>query len=90
MTRPARDLPDHGTLSRHKHYGCNCQRCRDNYRAYENRRSRLIGYGTWRPLVDVRPVREHVAALVASGYTIQTVADAAGIDRTVVSRVLYY
>ncbi|MBQ1164645.1 hypothetical protein KBZ21_42470, partial [Streptomyces sp. A73] len=63
-------LPPHGSLSRHKHHGCDCQLCHSNYRDYETRRYRLRGYGTWQPLADAQPVREHVSALVAAGYTI--------------------
>ncbi|MBQ1164280.1 hypothetical protein KBZ21_40505, partial [Streptomyces sp. A73] len=42
----------HGSLSRHKHHGCDCQLCHSNYRDYENRRYRLRGYGTWQPLAE--------------------------------------
>ncbi|MBQ1164246.1 hypothetical protein KBZ21_40320, partial [Streptomyces sp. A73] len=39
-------------------------------------RYRLRGYGTWQPLADAQPVREHVSALVAAGYTITSIAAA--------------
>lgn len=82
-------LPAHGTLSRHKHYGCTCETCHSNYRTYENRRSRLRGYGIWQPLVDITPVREHVSNLVAAGYTIRSIWEAASTDAATLQRVLY-
>lgn len=82
-------LPPHGSLSRHKHHGCDCEPCHTNYRAYENRRNRLRGYGTWQPLVDVQPARSHVSNLVAAGYTIHSIAAASGTDGGTLQRVLY-
>ncbi|MBQ1164409.1 hypothetical protein KBZ21_41195, partial [Streptomyces sp. A73] len=38
------------------------------------------GYGTWQPLADAQPVREHVSALVAAGYTITSIAAASDTD----------
>lgn len=86
MNKP---LADHGTLSRYKHHGCRCKPCCDNLRAYENRRYRLRGYGTWQPLVDVQPVREHVSRMVSDGYTIASIAKTAGTDVAALSRILY-
>ncbi|MBQ1164370.1 hypothetical protein KBZ21_40985, partial [Streptomyces sp. A73] len=40
----------------------------------------LRGYGTWQPLADAQPVREHVSALVAAGYTITSIAAASDTD----------
>lgn len=60
-------LPDHGTLSRHKHYGCRCDTCLDNYRTYVRARHRKIGYGTWQPYVDAEPVRQHLLDLHDNG-----------------------
>ncbi|MBQ1167140.1 hypothetical protein KBZ21_54995, partial [Streptomyces sp. A73] len=60
-----------------------------NYRDYENRRYRLRGYGTWQPLADAPPVREHVSALVAAGYTLTSIAAASDTDAATLQRVLY-
>lgn len=85
MTRPAR----HGTLSRHKRHGCKCAPCREAGLAYQRQRYRKVGYGTWQPLADAQPVREHIAPLVADGYTIRSIAAAADTDMATVCRVLY-
>ncbi|MBQ1164655.1 hypothetical protein KBZ21_42520, partial [Streptomyces sp. A73] len=53
------------------------------------RRYRLRGYGTWQPLADAQPVREHVSALVAAGYTITSIAAASDTDAATLQRVLY-
>ncbi|MBQ1166610.1 hypothetical protein KBZ21_52340, partial [Streptomyces sp. A73] len=47
------------------------------------------GYGTWQPLADAQPVREHVSALVAAGYTITRIAAASDTDAATLPRVLY-
>ncbi|MBQ1166080.1 hypothetical protein KBZ21_49665, partial [Streptomyces sp. A73] len=60
-----------------------------NYRDYENRRYRLRGYGTWQPLADAQPVRDHVSALVAAGYTLTSIAAASDTDAATLQRVLY-
>ncbi|MBQ1165132.1 hypothetical protein KBZ21_44910, partial [Streptomyces sp. A73] len=49
----------------------------------------LRGYGTWQPLADAQPVREHVSALVAAGYTITSIAAASDTDAAPLQRVLY-
>lgn len=85
----AKTLPAHGTLSRHKHYGCNCQPCHSHYRAYENRRNRLRGYGTWQPLIDATPARQHITNLVAEGYTLRSIWQAANTDAATLQRILY-
>ncbi|MGY1439481.1 hypothetical protein [Streptomyces reniochalinae] len=82
-------LPPHGTLSRHKHYGCDCEPCHSNYRDYERTRYRLRGYGTWQPLTNIQAAREHVSNLVAAGYTITSIAAAANTDTATLQRILY-
>ncbi|MBQ1164468.1 hypothetical protein KBZ21_41525, partial [Streptomyces sp. A73] len=40
-------------------------------------------------LADAQPVREHVSALVAAGYTITSIAAASDTDAATLQRVLY-
>lgn len=82
-------LPAHGTLSRHKHYGCNCQPCRDNFHAYSRRRYRLKGYGTWQPLTDAEPVRQHIATLRAAGHSVASICRDANVSAATAQRILY-
>jgi hypothetical protein len=84
-----RNLPAHGTLTRAKHHGCDCRPCVDAALAYERRRIRRIGYGTWRPYVDADPVRVHVQALRAVGMSLPAIATAAGVKPLVLQRLLY-
>lgn len=89
MTAPTRPLPPHGTLSRHKHYKCKCQACRENYRAYQRSRYRRKGYGTWQPFVDAEPVRQHLIALRDAGISYHQVAEIAGLHAPTVGNFLY-
>jgi len=70
---------EHGTLTAHKHHGCTCLACYDAANAYENRRRRHKAYGTWQPLVDAGPARDHLEQLHAQGMTWQQIADQAGL-----------
>lgn len=89
MTTATRPLPEHGTLSRHKHYGCTCDPCRENFRAYTRRRHRLRGYGTWQPYADANPVRQHIAMLRKAGASMPGITEAAGVPRATIARILY-
>lgn len=89
MTTPAKPLPDHGTLSRHKYHKCKCQKCVDNYRAYQRNRHRKQGYGTWQPLVDAEPIRQHLLQLREQGIAFTRVAEIAGLHPPTVGAFLY-
>lgn len=86
MTRP---LPDHGTLSRHKYHGCKCDPCVDNYRAYQRTRHRKKGYGTWQPYVDAEPVRQHILHLREQGFSVERIAELAGLYPANIAGFLY-
>lgn len=85
----ARPLPEHGTLSRHKYHGCKCLTCRVAYSSYAKRRRLHSAYGTWHPFTAAAPVREHINSLRAAGATSDAVADAAGVTRQTVARIVY-
>ncbi len=85
----AKTLPPHGSLYRHKAFGCNCEPCHQRGLDYQRNRYRRIGYGTWQPLVDAEPVRSHVAALRRAGASIPSIAAAAGISTAPLARLLY-
>ncbi|WP_304452849.1 hypothetical protein [Nocardiopsis sp. YSL2] len=68
---------------------CGCPVCHEALRAYENRRSRLIAYGQWKPFTDAAPAREHIRRLNESGIGWQQVARLAGVSKSSVSGILY-
>lgn len=85
----SRPLADHGTLSRAKYHGCKCDPCRDYLAAYQRTRYRKIGYGTWQPLVDAEPVRQHLLALNAAGLSYEVIAERAGMYTATVTGFVY-
>lgn len=89
MNTATRPLPPHGSLSRHKHHGCNCPPCRAKGLEYTRTRYRRIGYGTWQPLVDAAPVRRHVDTLRRAGASTPSIAAAAGVSTATLARLLY-
>lgn len=82
-------LPAHGTLSRHKYHKCACEPCREASAAYQRSRYRRIGYGSWQPLVDAEPVRQHLLQLRSAGISINKVAEASGLYLATVTGILY-
>ncbi|GAA1123691.1 hypothetical protein [Nocardiopsis composta] len=81
-------MSTHGTRARYV-AGCRCDACRTANRTYNSTRNRAAVYG--RPttdLVDAAPAREHVRALMAAGMGTRAIAEAAGIERKSVQRLL--
>ncbi len=58
-------------------------------REYARNRAAAIREGTWRPLVDAEPVREHLRMLMAARVTLKTVTEASGLDPSTVEALLY-
>ncbi|MEU1088897.1 hypothetical protein ABZ401_19035 [Streptomyces sp. NPDC005892] len=85
----AKPLPDHGTLSRHKYHGCKCLTCRVAYSAYAKKRRRHSAYGTWNPFTPAEPVLQHINQLREAGAPVDVIADAAGVTRQTVARIIY-
>lgn len=89
MTTATKPLPDHGTLSRRKYHRCQCDKCRKADADYQRLRYRKQGYGTWQPLIDAGPVREHLAMLRQHGISYIRAAKLAGLYAPTVGRLLY-
>lgn len=81
-------MSPHGTASRYVNGPCRCDLCREARRVYEQRRRRLKAYGRTN-FVDAEPVRQHVKALQASGLGWMRIAALAGVNRSVVDKLLY-
>ncbi|WP_262062636.1 hypothetical protein [Streptomyces sp. STR69] len=84
-TRP---VPEHGSRARYAR-GCRCAACRDANRSYENNRARRTAYGTWQPYVGAEPVRRHVRALMDQGMGWRRIAEASGVSKGTVNKLLY-
>ncbi|MDH6448249.1 hypothetical protein M2155_000657 [Streptomyces sp. SAI-119] len=89
MTTAVRELPPHGSLSRHKYHKCKCDTCFEGYRAYQRSRHRRKGYGTWEPYVDAEPIRQHLINLREQGISSAQVAAIAGLYTATVNGFLY-
>lgn len=89
MTTAVRTLPEHGTLSRAKYHKCHCEQCRRASADYQRTRHRKRGYGTWQPLIDAEPVRQHLLMLRDHGISYIRAAELAGMYAPTVGRLLY-
>lgn len=88
-TTPTTEAPNHRTLYCVKQFDCRRPECRERVRAYTRNRYRRVGYGTWQPLVDADPARQHIAALRAAGISTNVIADTAGVSRATLARIVY-
>ncbi|MBV6697487.1 hypothetical protein KV557_10155 [Kitasatospora aureofaciens] len=70
---------EHGTVTGYKYRGCKCLACCNAYATYQRTRYRKRAYGTWQPLVDATPAREHLEALHAQGMSWEQIARVSGV-----------
>lgn len=88
MTTAVREAPHHDKLTCVKHYGCRRPECVDRFRAYQRERYHGRTAGTWAPLVDAEPVRQHLLALYAADFTPARISELTGLSfQTVVGFV---
>lgn len=66
----------------------NCVACRTYQTWYRRRYRAEQAAGTWRPMVDAEPVREHVRALLAHMRT-RDIAAQAGVSTSAIAHLLY-
>jgi len=85
VTTAVKQPPHHNTITCYTKYGCRLTECVDRMRAWERGRAAAIRAGTWQPLIDATPVREHLTQLTAAGVTIDAIACALGVPRQSVS-----
>lgn len=81
--------PHHRNLTCIKDYRCRRPECVQRGLAYDRRRYRQVGYGTWQPLVDAEPVRQHIAALRDSGHSLPDIQRRARVSPATIARILY-
>ncbi|MFF0166745.1 helix-turn-helix domain-containing protein [Streptomyces prasinus] len=89
MTTAVREAPHHRNLTCVKEYRCRRPDCVARSQAYERRRYRQKGYGTWQPLVDATPARQHIAALREAGHSIPDIQRQARVGSATLARILY-
>jgi hypothetical protein len=77
--------PEHGTTARYLR-GCRCMPCIRRRRHY-NKQSRVRRELGFRGIVPAQPVAEHIAALRATGASLQAIAAAAGCSQATVLRI---
>ncbi|GGU52228.1 hypothetical protein [Streptomyces lavendofoliae] len=88
-TADHREAPHHRNLTCVKEYRCRLPECVARHNAYQRRVYRQKGYGTWQPLVDAAPVRQHINNLRAAGHSIPEIQKQAGVGAATLARVLY-
>lgn len=76
-----------GTLLAYKIDKCRCGACTAANRRYGARRSRLLAYGQWAPLVDAGPARDHIAMVGAAGLGQNRLAEVAEVSLPTVWRI---
>ena len=80
----------HGTYLAYLYDACRCTPCTDANTAYASNRRKQIAYGRWgKHFTDAQPVREHIEQLRAQGMGINTIADASGVSRGAIARIIY-
>lgn len=79
---------EHGTHAAYVIDRCRCRPCRDAAAAYERHRAKQRAYGR-HAYVPAGPVRAHIEHLQAQGMGWKRVATAAGIETSVVWKILY-
>lgn len=89
MTTTTLEAPHHRNFTCLKEYNCKRAECLERSRAYSRRRYRQKGYGTWQPLVDAEPARQHIAELRDAGHSIPDIQKAARISGATIARILY-
>lgn len=89
MTTARREPPHHRNLTCVKEYRCRLPECVARHNAYRRRVYRQKGYGTWQPLVDAAPVRQHINNLRDAGHSIPDIQKQAGVDAATLARILY-
>ena len=79
MTTAVREAPHHRNLTCYTGYQCRLPECVERYNAWSRNREKAIANGTWEPLLDAEPIRQHLLKLHAAGITIHRVATLTGL-----------
>lgn len=80
---------EHGDYRTYVLDDCRCTPCRAAKTAYERKRHRQQGYGTWQPYVDATPAREHVLQLQRDGLGLKRIAQLSGVPHGGLTKLIY-
>lgn len=90
----ARGLPSRARLAERPHGtrlrylgGCRCVPCRAANSRYQTERSALRRAGEWNGIVDAAPAAANIFLLSRQGVGYKSVADAAGVSRSIVAKI---
>ncbi|MFF7837609.1 hypothetical protein ACFZC6_02050 [Streptomyces ossamyceticus] len=89
MTSAIREAPHHNTLTCYANYRCRRPECVERKNAWARSRDRALRAGTWQPLTDATPVRNHLRTLLNSGLPQQRIADLAGVPRESITDLIH-
>lgn len=70
----------HGTYSGYTIGSCRCAACHKAMLRYNKRRVAMIERGEWQPWADAAPVRQRVLSLRDQGWSVESIADVAGVS----------
>ncbi|MFD5508964.1 hypothetical protein ACFWIB_14475 [Streptomyces sp. NPDC127051] len=76
-----REAPHHNTLTCYTDYNCRLPECVERFNSWYRARAHAKAAGTWQPLVDAEPVRQHLLKLYAADVTVNEVAEALDMHR---------
>lgn len=79
--------PKPRTMTGAYHSNCRCLRCYEGNAAWQRDRRHGLEDGTWQPLVDAEPARQHIEYLHEQGLSYSTIARRAGISTAGLSRI---
>lgn len=79
MTTADREAPHHRNLTCYTDYQCRLPECVERYRIRDRDRYHAIANGTWQPLLEAAPIREHLLELHTAGITIYRVSQLTGL-----------
>jgi hypothetical protein len=77
----------HGTHARYVGGKCRCEECREANRAYEEERQKRLAQGITNKVISAAKARRHILKLSENGIGYKTLADAAGVGKTIVQEV---
>lgn len=76
------------TLTGARHRKCRCPDCYADHARWTRERHHAIADGTWQPwITDLRPVRDHLAALREQGMSWAQISRVAGIHRDQINQI---
>lgn len=86
---PVRQAPHHNSLTCYANYGCRRPDCVERKNAWARNRDHALRAGTWQPLQDATPVRNHLRTLLNSGLTQQRIAALAGVPHQSITDLIH-